>query len=265
MAETKKQAKSSKAAAAATPVPVPAAPSASVGDSIRQTLAAKSADDLPGTGVGGAPAAAPAAPPPPSAAASAPTPGPFTRTSRKPDPELVNVFLRQLSVLLSAGIPLMRALQILSTRSESVDFRASLTEVMGDVERGIQLWAALAKHPRWKCLTGFGLGRVTAFEAELDREERIALERGVDFDREMRAAQLYGFAQVPFDDSGRFVLPDRHFRLGGLADAVYFQGGGLQFTLWNPEELARMGPGWEDAQEACLDLAAKARAGKAGK
>jgi len=140
------------------------------------------------------------------------------------------------------------------------EFRKAVRE-SGQGERVL----CLAKHPRWKCLTGFGLGRVAAFEAELDREERIALERGVDFDREMRAAQLYGFAQVPFDDSGRFVLPDRHFRLGGLADAVYFQGGGLQFTLWNPEELARMGPGWEDAQEACLDLAAKARAGKAGK
>ncbi len=123
----------------------------------------------------------------------------------------------------------------------------------------------LAKHPRWKCLTGFGLGRVAQFEAELDREERIALERGTDFDREMRAAQLYGFAQVPFDDSGRFVLPERYFRLGGLSDAVYFQGGGLQFTLWNPEELAKMGAGWEDAQEACLDLAARARTGKGGK
>lgn len=122
----------------------------------------------------------------------------------------------------------------------------------------------LTKHPRWKCLTAFGLGRTLQFEAELDREERIALERGADFDRELRASQLYGFTQIPFDDSGRFVLPERFFKLGAIADAVYFQGGGLQFTVWNPDELAKMGPGWEDAQEACLDLAAKARGGKGG-
>lgn len=123
----------------------------------------------------------------------------------------------------------------------------------------------LAKHPRWKCLTAFGLGRVAQFEADLDREERIALERSADFDRELRAAQLYGFAQVPFDDSGRFILPERYFKLGGIVDAAFFQGGGQQFTIWNPQELAKMGAGWEDAQEACLDYAAKALAGKGRK
>lgn len=123
----------------------------------------------------------------------------------------------------------------------------------------------LAKHPRWKCLTAFGLGRVAQFEADLDREEGLALQRGLEFDRELRAAQLYGFAQVPFDDSGRFILPERYFKLGGIVDAAYFQGGGQQFTIWNPDELAKMGAGWEDAQEACLDLAAKASAGKGRK
>ena len=140
------------------------------------------------------------------------------------------------------------------------DFRKAVRD-SGQGERVL----CLAKHPRWKCLTGFGLGRVAQFEAELDREERIALDRGTDFDRELRAAQLYGFAQVPFDDSGRFILPERYFRLGAISDAVYFQGGGLQFTIWNPDELGQMGPGWEDAQEACLDLQAKALSGKGRK
>ncbi len=161
MAEPKKPAKTTKAApkAAAAPVAPPAA-TPSVGDSIRQTLAAKSDD---GTTSAAPPRTAPAAfEAPPAASGPAPQPPPsatdvggggmfgsiFTR-SRKSDPELVNVFLRQLSVLLSAGIPLMRALQILSSRSESVEFRAALGEVMTDVEKGIQLWAALAKHPRW--------------------------------------------------------------------------------------------------------------------
>ena len=123
----------------------------------------------------------------------------------------------------------------------------------------------LAKHPRWKCLIGFGLGRVGEFEAELDREERIALERGVEYDRELRANQLYGFARVPFDDSGRFVLPERYFKLGGIDASAFFQGGGKSFTIWNPEELAKMGAGWEDAQEACAELAAQALSGKGRK
>ncbi|HOB15286.1 MAG TPA: division/cell wall cluster transcriptional repressor MraZ [Novosphingobium sp.] len=140
------------------------------------------------------------------------------------------------------------------------DFRKAVR----DSGRGERI-LCLAKHPRWKCLTGFGLGRVDEFEGELNREEGIALERGLDFDRDHRAQQLYGFAKVPFDESGRFVLPERYFKLGALADALFFQGGGKMFTIWNPEELAKMGAGWEDAQEACAELDAQARTGKGRK
>ena len=106
------------------------------------------------------------------------------------------------------------------------------------------------------------LSRLGTFEAQLDREERIALDRSQPFDREMRAAQLYGFARVPFDDSGRFVMPERFFKLGNVADQLFFQGGGAFFTLWNPAELVGMGGGWEDAQGACAEFAAQAAAGK---
>ncbi len=140
------------------------------------------------------------------------------------------------------------------------DFRKAVRE-SGEGERVL----CLAKHDRWKCLTGFGLSRLGSFEAQLDREERNALDRNQDFDREMRAAQLYGFARVPFDDSGRFVMPDRFFKLGNIADQLYFQGGGAFFTLWNPAELARMGAGWDDARAACAEFAAQAASGKARK
>ncbi len=140
------------------------------------------------------------------------------------------------------------------------DFRKAVRD-SGHGERVL----CLAKHPRWKCLIGFGLGRVAEFEAELDREERIALERNQGYDRELRANQLYGFARVPFDDSGRFVLPERYFKLGGIDSAAFFQGGGKSFTIWNPAELAQMGAGWEDAQEACAELAAQAQNGKGRK
>lgn len=140
------------------------------------------------------------------------------------------------------------------------DFRKAVRD-SGQGERVL----CLGKHPRWTCLIGFGLGRVQEFEAQLDREEEIALERGVEFDRDDRSRQLYGFAKVPFDDSGRFVLPERYFRLGGLNEAVFFQGGGKMFTIWNPAELAKMGAGWEDAIEACADLQAQALGAKGRK
>lgn len=167
---------------------------------------------------------------------------------------------------MEAGKPIMYSGQGFSLIGEKgrfvlpPDFRKAVRD-SGQGERVL----CLAKHPRWKCLTGFGLSRVEEFESELNREEGIALERGLDFDRDLRAQQLYGFARVPFDDSGRFVLPERFFKLGGLSDAVFFQGGGKMFTIWNPAELAKMGGGWEDAQEACADLAAQAQSGKARK
>ncbi len=118
----------------------------------------------------------------------------------------------------------------------------------------------LAKHDRWDCLTGFGLSRAGDLETQIDREEELAAARGTDFDRELRAIQLYGFAEVPFDDSGRFIMPEHLIGLARIDDGLYFQGAGGVFTIWNPAQLAAMGNGWEAAQGACLALVADAAA-----
>lgn len=116
----------------------------------------------------------------------------------------------------------------------------------------------LAKHERWSCLTGFGLSRRDELDAQIDREEEQAIRRGADFDRDLRSMQLFGFVEVPFDESGRFVMPDHLAELGSLDEGVYFQGAGGFFTLWNPAELYLMGTGWEGAQAACRKLEADA-------
>lgn len=116
----------------------------------------------------------------------------------------------------------------------------------------------LAKHDRWNCLTGFGLTRRDGFEAQLDREEALAAQTGKDYDRELRSLQLYGFFEVPFDDSGRFVLPEHLAKLSGIDERLYFQAAGAFFTVWSPAELAKMGGGWESAQAACASLEAEA-------
>ena len=118
----------------------------------------------------------------------------------------------------------------------------------------------LAKHDRWNCLVGFGLSRKEELDAQLDREEERAIRLGQDFDRDMRATLLFGFVEVPFDDSGRFVMPDHLRSLGRVEDGLYFQGAGRFFTIWNPEELARMGSEWESAQAACANLVSEAEA-----
>lgn len=118
----------------------------------------------------------------------------------------------------------------------------------------------LAKHDRWKCLTGFGLSRKNDFDAQLDREEALAAQTGKPFDRDLRSTQLFGFTEIPFDDSGRFLIPDHLAKLAGLGEQLYFQGAGAFFMIWSPQELAGMGEGWEGAQAACASLAAEAAA-----
>lgn len=114
----------------------------------------------------------------------------------------------------------------------------------------------LDKHHRFACLVGFGLSRMDELEAQLDREEDRG---GPEFDRDTRAAQLFGFAQVPFDDSGRFVMPEHLRSLGGIDDGLFFQGGGRSFTIWNPQELMRMSDDWAAAKAACADFLAKGK------
>src|SRR5690606_206023 len=118
----------------------------------------------------------------------------------------------------------------------------------------------LVKHDRWNCLTGFGLARTETFDAQLDREEDNAVRLGKEFDRELRSTQLWTFTEVPFDASGRFVLPEHLGELCNIDEGICFLGGGAFFTLWAPEQLYRMGPGWEGQQAVCRKLAAEAAA-----
>ena len=118
----------------------------------------------------------------------------------------------------------------------------------------------LAAHDRFDCLIGFGLSRTEKLHAQLDREEERAIRLAdAGFDRDVRAAQLFGFEQLPFDESGRFVMPEHLRDLGKVGDGLFFQAAGEFFFVWSPAELARMGPDWKGAQAACAKLVAAAR------
>jgi MraZ protein len=122
----------------------------------------------------------------------------------------------------------------------------------------------LAAHDRFACLVGFGLSRTAKLDAQLEREEERAIRLGLaDFDRDVRAQQLFGFEQLPFDESGRFVMPEHLRDLGNVGEGLYFQGAGDFFFVWNPDELDRMGPEWKGAQAACAKLVAAAKKGAA--
>lgn len=120
----------------------------------------------------------------------------------------------------------------------------------------------LMVHDKYDCLVGFGLSRMDELHAQLEKEEERAIRLGQsDFDPDVRAQQLFGFEQIPFDDSGRFVMPEHLRELGKVSDALYFHGAGKFFFVWNPEELDRMDASFKGAQATCRALMAKAKGG----
>ena len=56
------------------------------------------------------------------------------------------LFSRQLSTLVSAGVPIVQSLGILADQSENPTFRKVLAEVRGDIEAGLSISDALKKH-----------------------------------------------------------------------------------------------------------------------
>ena len=72
--------------------------------------------------------------------------------------------------------------------------------------------------------------------------------------------QLHSFETMPFDDSGRFIMPDFVKDLGKIEDALFFQGAGKFFTVWNPAKLYEMGPEMAMPKAACRALEKEALA-----
>lgn len=130
-------------------------------------------------------------------------------------------------------------------------FRSTLKESSG------RTVVCLAKHDRWDCMVGFGLSRVDEFADILATERQDAIQAGEKYDADKRAMDLYGFLEVPFDGSGRFIVPDPIVTSAGIGDQLYFHGAGSFFTAWNPDALAKMGDDWKSAQAICASLAGK--------
>ena len=60
--------------------------------------------------------------------------------------ELV-MFTRQLSAMVSAGVPILRSLNSMSKHAESANFRETINAVIKDIEGGMSFADALSKHP----------------------------------------------------------------------------------------------------------------------
>ena len=116
-----------------------------------------------------------------------------------------------------------------------------------------------------RCLTGFGLNRAEDLERQIDLEREGALSRGLPFDEFDLRRQLFSFEQIPFDSSGRFLMPDYLMDSGRITDAICVIGFGRYFTIWAPEVLYMQDDTYAPQMAACRSLEAEARGKGKGK
>lgn len=104
------------------------------------------------------------------------------------------IFTRQLSAMISAGVPLLRALNSLERHSDNKVLKELLTDVIKDVEDGASLAVALGKHPA--VFNDVYVNMVQAGEAAGILDEilkRLALqqEKNATIRKKVRSAMTY--------------------------------------------------------------------------
>src|SRR5947208_10136857 len=70
------------------------------------------------------------------------------KTGKKVSAKNLAVFVRQFSVMIDAGLPLVQCLDILGTQEEDKNFQAVILQTRTDVESGQSLADAMRKHPK---------------------------------------------------------------------------------------------------------------------
>jgi len=127
----------------------------------------------------------------------------------------LTIMTRQLSTMVSSGMSLLRALYVLEDQAESEKLKETLVAVRKDVEAGISLSDALAKHP--KVFNELYTAMVAAGETGGILENtlrRVAdqLEKDEELRRQVKSAMVYpcligGFAMLVLVALVAFLVP----------------------------------------------------------
>jgi MraZ protein len=103
--------------------------------------------------------------------------------------------------------------------------------------RGEARTIVLAKHEVFPALSAYDPAYAALKYAKIERlaekEETIG---GSELDYARRTMMAFGATEeVPYDSSGRILLPPMMRRKGGLEDLALFIGAGETFQIWNPK------------------------------
>src|SRR5258708_10685264 len=107
--------------------------------------------------------------------------------------------------------------------------------------RGDARTIVLAKHEAFPCLNAYDPAYAALKHAKLERLLEKE-ETGPDAELEYQQRNLMAVAateEVPYDSSGRILMPPMMRRKGEVRDLALFLGTGETFPLWNPELLLK--------------------------
>ena len=121
------------------------------------------------------------------------------RTDKTVSPKNLAVFVRQFSVMIDAGLPLVQCLEILGTQEEDKNFAAVILATRTDVESGASLADAMRKYP--KTFDSLFTNMIAAGEAGgiLDTIlKRLAtfIEKAVKLKGQVKSAMVYPVAII---------------------------------------------------------------------
>ena len=120
---------------------------------------------------------------------------------KKVKPKALQIFSRQFATMIEAGLNVVTALVILEDQTEDKKLAAVITEVRADVEGGLLLSEAIARHPR--IFSRLYISMVEAGEAAgildvvLDRVA-IQIEKETKIKRRVKGAMMYPLMVLAF-------------------------------------------------------------------
>jgi len=121
----------------------------------------------------------------------------------------------------------------------------------------------LSPHHKYNCLTASGLARADNLDELIAKEVQRQTDLRQDFDIDAFVHNISMITEVPFDPSGRFVLPEFLAGPCGITDELLFHAANDHFTVWAPEVFYAMeGTSFEGAKAISRFKLAEAKAAK---
>ena len=108
-------------------------------------------------------------------------------------PKELVIFSRQLSVMVSATVPIIQALKVIVQQTKSVAFQDIISQVADDVDEGLKFSEALKKH---SCFSGFFVNMITSGESSGRLDEVLEyladeVEKNYDLQAKIKGAMIY--------------------------------------------------------------------------